>query len=296
MPFPSLTASLTAALVLFHQTGVASPILHEKRTTLAPRKAVNFVDCTKNEKDKLEKGFADAATLGIYAYSNMKTDSKPWEHYFRTGDGKDTDYDKARSVWSMVESNNDPTNAPYTFSVRCGKKTDKSCKSGKSVGVTDSKPQDGNTLREMLICPLFFKDDSKETTHNLDFRKFEKPKRGQDNSWCAPGNNFIWYEVAGHTLLHEMTHLNAFGEAAGVPEHKDSKEGFMTHGTDDVGGLGNSYPVAARKLAEIWQKGQEEEGTLKPYQNAENLAGAALEWYMMDNCAKSGNPISEIPL
>jgi len=51
---------------------------------------------------------------------------------------------------------------------------------------------------------------------------------------------------------------------------------FKTHGSDDVGGLGNSYPVAARGLAELWQKGKQPEGALKPWQNAENLAGAAL--------------------
>lgn len=88
------------------------------------------------------------------------------------------------------------------------------------MAITDAQPQDGNNLREMLICPLFFKDNSKETNHDLDFRKFDKPKRNQNDSWCAPGNNFPWYEVAGHTLLHEMTHLDALGKAAGVPERE----------------------------------------------------------------------------
>lgn len=56
----------------------------------------------------------------------------------------------------------------------------------------------------------------------------------------------------------------------------EKKPWFKTHASDDVGGLGNSYPVAARKLAELWQKGTADPNALKPWQNAENLAGAAL--------------------
>jgi hypothetical protein len=69
----------------------------------------------------------------------------------------------------------------------------------------------------MLICPLYFKADSKQTNHDLSSRKFEKPKRGQDNSWCVT-NTFTWYEIGGLTLLHEMTHLDAVGKAADMPE------------------------------------------------------------------------------
>jgi hypothetical protein len=70
----------------------------------------------------------------------------------------------------------------------------------------------------MLVCPLFFKSTSSETKNDISSRKFEKPKRNQDNSWCAPGNNFPWYEVAGHTIFHEMTHLDVVGKSAGLPE------------------------------------------------------------------------------
>jgi len=70
----------------------------------------------------------------------------------------------------------------------------------------------------MLVCPLFFKDSSSETKNDISTRKFEKPLRGKDNSWCAPGNNFLWYEIAGHTILHEMTHLDVVGKSADLPE------------------------------------------------------------------------------
>lgn len=47
-------------------------------------------------------------------------------HYLRSEDGG-----LAKSLWSMVAANNDPTNAPYTFSVRCAKDDDTGCKAPK---------------------------------------------------------------------------------------------------------------------------------------------------------------------
>jgi hypothetical protein len=61
-----------------------------------------------------------------------------------------------------------------------------------------------------------------------------------------------------------------------LTEGSDAGKPFKTHGSDDVGGLGESYPVAARNLAELWQKGREPKGALKPWQNAENLAASTL--------------------
>lgn len=51
-----------------------------------------------------------------------------------------------------------------------------------------------------------------------------------------------------------------------------------------MGGLSKTPHVAARQLAEIWQKGQAGDKTLKPFRNAESLAAAALENYIMENC------------
>ena len=216
-------------------------------------------------------------------------------HYLRPEDG-----DQAKSVWSAVASNNDPTNAPYTFSVRCAKDDDNDCKaSSSSLVITDARPQDGDTLREMKICPLFFRADV--TQNNLDSRTYDGDKRG---SWCQSGQHFKDFETAGHTLLHEMTHLDALGKSAGVPEHQwvigpqslgniilvlsdleliwpsplpRDPGGFSTHGTDDVDGFGDDYVTAARALASTWMNDPNslDPNALKPYQNAENIAAAA---------------------
>lgn len=81
-----------------------------------------------------------------------------------------------------------------------------------SLAITDSAPQDGDTTREMKICPLFFTSDA--TRYNLDSKVYQGNKRG---SWCQPNQHFKDFETAGHTLLHEMTHLDALARAAGVP-------------------------------------------------------------------------------
>lgn len=184
-----------------------------------------------------------------------------------------------------------PNNAPYQFTVNCDAADSDICKSGTTVAFTEAEPQaDDITPRVMHICPLFFSKNSKETVNDLGSRQFGPPaKRGQPETWCQGGNNFAWYEVAGHTLLHEMTHFDALGKYAGPPEVQE--DDFKAHGTDDVGGLGKSYPVAARKLATLWQK-KPNGNYLVPYRNAESLAGSALEIFMMSECEE----VSEIRL
>lgn len=81
-----------------------------------------------------------------------------------------------------------------------------------SLAVTDATPQDGNTLRQIKLCPLFFKHD--RTKNNLDSKSYKGDRRG---SWCQKGQRFRDFETAGHTILHEMTHLDALGEAAEMP-------------------------------------------------------------------------------
>ena len=66
----------------------------------------------------------------------------------------------------------------------------------------------------MLICPYFF--SAPETAKNLSSKEIIRDPKRRDNSWCQPGQKFSDFETAGHTLLHEMTHLDAVGAAAGL--------------------------------------------------------------------------------
>ena len=112
------------------------------------------------------------------------------------------------------------------------------------------------------------------TKNKLDSKGYEKDKRG---SWCNRGQKFKDFETGGHTLLHEMTHLDALAKAAGLPSRSKIDD---SHGTDDVKDFGEEYVVAARSLLDTWVNRPDElhEDALKPYQNAENIAAAATEW------------------
>lgn len=125
----------------------------------------------------------------------------------------------------------------------------------------------------MKICPLYFTADV--TKNALNSKTYEKGKRG---SWCQDGLKFKDFETGGHTLLHEMTHLDALAKAAGLPPRSDTDP---SHGTDDVDGYEDDYTVAARHFLDDWVNHQDElaPGALKPFQNAENIAAAATGEY-----------------
>lgn len=83
-----------------------------------------------------------------------------------------------------------------------------------SLAITDAAPQlNDGSYREIKICPLFF--TASVTKNRLDSKSYDKDA---DNSWCKSGQPFKDFETGGHTLLHEMTHLDALGKAAGMPE------------------------------------------------------------------------------
>lgn len=83
-----------------------------------------------------------------------------------------------------------------------------------SLAITDSTPgKNDGSYPEMKICPLFF--TAAVTKNRLDSKSYEKDA---DGGWCKSGQPFKAFETGGHTLLHEMTHLDALGKGAGMPE------------------------------------------------------------------------------
>lgn len=85
-----------------------------------------------------------------------------------------------------------------------------------SLAITDSTPRTLPAVAQILVCPLFF--TATETKSTLDSKNYKVNPGRKDNSWCKPGQKFKDFETGGHTLLHEMTHLNALGTAAGLSE------------------------------------------------------------------------------
>lgn len=83
-----------------------------------------------------------------------------------------------------------------------------------SLASTDSTPRSSPDVPQMLICPPFF--EFPETANNLNSKDIIQNPSRRDNSWCGPLPKFSDFETAGHTLLHELTHLDAVGAAAGL--------------------------------------------------------------------------------
>ena len=100
--------------------------------------------------------------------------------------------------------------------MRCAPQNDDECQSRTtwSYAITDARPEDEGTSRQMTICPKYFTDDA--TKQSMDAKKYEPGKRG---SWCilAP-YKFKRFSVGALVLLHEMTHLDVVGRTASLPE------------------------------------------------------------------------------
>lgn len=109
---------------------------------------------------------------------------------------------------------NDPSNAPYQFIMRCVDSCTGDEAGSPTFADTDLAPAiDDVPRREIEICPLFF--TAAQTANNLDSKTYDGDEPG---SWCQTAQKFVDFETAGHTILHEMTHLDAVGVAAGMPE------------------------------------------------------------------------------
>ena len=66
---------------------------------------------------------------------------------------------------------------------------------------------------KIVFCNSFFKDDSThEMRQSLDVRAFN------ETGWCQDNKPIEWYAMAATTVIHEMTHLDVIGKAAGLPK------------------------------------------------------------------------------
>ena len=79
----------------------------------------------------------------------------------------------------------------------------------KSFAVTDVAPITDSFTPTIRLCPLFF--TSPMTANSLGSKEVQRNPGRRDNSWCQPNEPFTFFETAGHTFLHEMTHLDQLG-------------------------------------------------------------------------------------
>ena len=128
-----------------------------------------------------------------------------FKHYFEPGDYTS----HVRTMFDLIRQINNP-NPPYQFIVTCKETPICGGKRG-SLAVTDALPRSNDFIPRIRLCPRFFDPNSPETRYNLASRDFKKNPSRRDNSWCQPGKSFPFFETAGHTILHELTHLDEIG-------------------------------------------------------------------------------------
>lgn len=102
-------------------------------------------------------------------------------------------------------SDDSGTGFQLKFIISC--KETSACKD--ALAVTDAAPITDSFTPIIRLCPLFF--SSERTKNNLDSKELKRDPDRKDNSWCQPGQKFDFFETAGHTFLHEMTHLDQLG-------------------------------------------------------------------------------------
>ncbi len=83
-----------------------------------------------------------------------------------------------------------------------------------SWAATDAQPEENGIPRQMKICPKYFTDSqSKRSAADKDYTP------GRRGSWCILHpfklNDF---SIGALILIHELTHFDVVGKAAGFPE------------------------------------------------------------------------------
>lgn len=185
------------------------------------------------QADLIGRASADMATLANTAWQELNTNgagSPAFQHYFL-----ERDLDLTKRLFSAIAENNDPTNSPYDFVIDCTKKSQ--CDSPtRPYAFTDFRPESGGPPT-MTICPSFF---GAGYANNDGLLPYDPNNDDQKTRWCVsehddaitnsyrsfitPGKKSLlppWRKrlpatdlIArnkGHTLLHEVTHLDKVG-------------------------------------------------------------------------------------
>ncbi|KAK8130590.1 hypothetical protein PG999_002970 [Apiospora kogelbergensis] len=291
-----LVAGATATLALpLEESGSTLHKLVARTARYDPSCSRNIPGSDKTYETKARQAFTDASQLALTTQEgkdsngNAFTESSAFSHYFGPGDK-----DQVRNVMQIIYNSRLPVDdndggAGYFIEIKCGSDQGPGDCSTGVIAATSPKP--GETI--VILCDDFFKASTKPTKQDLSSKKLGT-RRGQ---WCQPGEDYPFFEVAGVTMLHELTHLHTVGNRAGLSSRPDPL-GFDSSGTVDVyvkGGeddwakyRGMEPWQAARALHRMWDEHNGDESKYKPttlsVHNAESYSAAALEFYFLVHC------------
>ncbi|CAJ2514252.1 Uu.00g023710.m01.CDS01 [Anthostomella pinea] len=285
-------------------------------SAILARDYTGYDQCSDDQKNKINQALSDAAVMARQHTVDRTKDggdtetyrsSSAYTYYFQD-DEFDTGVDKMlnaigqQSQPPAPDSGKPGAGDPITlnqFTVHITCEDSPLCADAgagtKSLMITDVKAAGDGFTPSMRFCPQFFKADEPRTKNNLDALPYTKNPSRRQSSWCKPGMKFSSFEVAGTTVLHELTHLNEAGNRAGLASNPDGgNTGGQTQGTADIYGT-NGYSVdpetAARQLHTNWKNvidnnlPQDQWPSYVEKLNAESYAASATEWWFMSTCA-----------
>ena len=251
----------------------------------APPKRSGYSD--KNgfptKKSVLQQAYNDAVTLAK-ASENAASDNKGFTHYFG-GEKADVQLTHFQNMMKGIAS----TTNNYAIQFSCGNA--KPCKKG-SIMVTDATPGSATDVKTIEVCNDFWTSsstnyllyDSGKTSPSPPYRN------NDDKGWCAKKTEDKeanvskekddWFTTAGHSVLHELTHLDSLAKVAGLDGDSEQNN---AHGTVDDQKKGD--PSGAREFLTQYKDGKT--GGTSPDYNAESYAAAATEIYFMHLCSFS---------
>ncbi|QIW98396.1 hypothetical protein AMS68_003914 [Peltaster fructicola] len=220
------------------------------------------------------------------AASTLASDNAGFTHYFG-GKNTDVQFTHFKQMMAAIAS----TEEHFSFQFEC--RDTPTCSSVRSAMVADANVADATTRRTIQVCPRFWtatsslyllpREESYAVTPYREHETWcEKTKRGNDADLSGRENQ--WYATAGHTVLHELTHLDALARQAGlVPDPKTNM-----HGTEDPQDSnkikGETCELAgARNFLEKYKETKDPDFSSPDY-NAESYAAAATEIYFMKEC------------
>ncbi|PGH16323.1 hypothetical protein AJ79_01865 [Helicocarpus griseus UAMH5409] len=231
-----LPIQLISALLALGATVHAKPIRTASNLdsyTLSKRVddyARDIIDCNEQQTVVVKRGLVEVSGLAVVAYGELTAgDESRWKknkgytHYF-----KESDYEKAKAAYNAL------LQPDFAYVIQCLDDIP-DCKN--SLAFTDPTPESyegaghERGVRKVKLCPGFFEEKRTQRTlpSATDKEGVEEFCRNQESK------KVMDFEVAGHTLLHELTHLDSFGLKAGYPEeeYKNSEMEYKYHGTVD---------------------------------------------------------------
>ncbi|KAI9829986.1 MAG: hypothetical protein M1826_005159 [Phylliscum demangeonii] len=310
----SSVIGLAAFLALVSQ-GLATPIAGP---TPAPRKPTDhaFRNCSKEQKAALVAALGDVVKLGAHAVNTLThpdyKKNNGYTHYFQ-----DADHDRALQAFRALTSDGvkydfqclpanhcpsgprvlfaspprarHPSHAPAPGLRPLARRRRPSAFADPTPETFSGGRHVKGVVRPIRVCAQFF--TSPATKRTLPTTAPES------KAYCAhkETKKLPDFETGGHTLLREISHLDSYGRVAGLPETKRGakkegakKEGakpaavlasFASHGSVDWRrrtDAGNARSLKTTSAAKA--------SLPHTYQNAESLAAAATEMFVMQKC------------